>query len=72
MNFDRPRLEGPPPSEEKPITADETIFAGSLIDVTTGKMGSGRPAWEAAGDALAGVVIKSTKATTKELAVAAR
>jgi hypothetical protein len=65
VNFDRPRLVGPPPSEEKPITPAETIFAGSLIDVATGKMGSGRPAWEAAGDALANVVIKkSAKSTT--------
>jgi hypothetical protein len=71
VNFDRPRLDGLPPSEDKPITPDETIFAGSLIDVATGKMGSGRPACEAAGDALANVVIKSAKSVSKEPVAAA-
>lgn len=66
VTFDRPRLEGPPPSEEDPITSNESIFAGNLIDVATGKVGSGRPAWEAAGEALANVVIKGAKAASKE------
>jgi DGQHR domain-containing protein len=54
VNFDRPRLnpEAPSPSEEHPITPDESIFAGNLVDPLTGKVGSGRPAWEAAGHAL--------------------
>jgi DGQHR domain-containing protein len=49
INFDRPDRQ---PSEDKPLTKDETPFAGSLIDRETGAMGSGRPAWEAAGQEL--------------------
>jgi DGQHR domain-containing protein len=62
VNFDRPRLSAsaPRPSEDHPITSDETIFAGNLIDPVTGKVGSGRPAWEAAGAAL----FKAIKAGT--------
>lgn len=53
VNFDRPRLaDGPPPSEADPITTKESIFAGNLIDPVTGKVGSGRPSWEAAAEAL--------------------
>lgn len=54
VNFDRPRLspKAPAPAEQDPITPDESIFAGNLVDPFTGKVGSGRPAWEAAGEAL--------------------
>ena len=54
VNFDRPRIDpkAPRPSEENPITQAESPFAGNLIDPYTGKVGSGRPAWEAAGEAL--------------------
>jgi DGQHR domain-containing protein len=62
INFDRPRPdpETPRPSEEDPITSDESIFAGNLIDPNTGKVGSGRPAWEAAGEALHKAILTST------------
>src|SRR5207244_2446005 len=54
VNFDRPRHDpkAPRPSEQNPITQAESPFAGNLIDPYTGKVGSGRPAWEAAGEAL--------------------
>jgi DGQHR domain-containing protein len=54
VNFDRPRLDAGAvrASEDDPITTDESVFAGNLIDPHTGKVGSGRPAWEAAGEAL--------------------
>lgn len=54
VNFDRPRQgqDDPKPSEEHPITPDESVFSGNLVDPTTGKVGSGRPAWEAAAEAL--------------------
>lgn len=63
MNFDRPRqTEGAPaPSDEHPITSDESLFAGNLIDPVTGKVGSGRPAWEAAGDALYKAIVAGQK-----------
>jgi len=53
-NFDRPRLnpKALPPSEDHPVTTKESPFAGNLIDPITGKVGSGRPAWEAAGESL--------------------
>lgn len=40
------------PAEGQPLTPKDTIFAGNLVDPVTGKMGSGRPAWEAAGEAI--------------------
>lgn len=55
VNFDRPRFgidDMDKPSEENPITVNESIFAGNLIDPATGKVSSGRPAWEAAGESL--------------------
>lgn len=64
VNFERPRLDAkaPRPSEATPITVEESIFAGNLIDPNTGKMGSGRPAWEAAGEALHDAIVSATKA----------
>lgn len=53
VNFNRPRV----PVEGQPITSDETLFAGNLIDPESGKIGSGRPAWEAAGDILHKVIV---------------
>ena len=38
--------EGQPVLE--PLTKHDTIFAGTLVDPFNGKVGSGRPAWEAA------------------------
>ncbi|KQV15335.1 MULTISPECIES: DNA sulfur modification protein DndB [unclassified Kitasatospora] len=44
------RVPAPKPGEK--ITVRETPFAGNLIDPETGKIGSGRPAWEAAAEGL--------------------
>lgn len=49
VSFDRPVRK---PSEEHPLTEDESVLAGTLIDPKTGKVGSGRPAWEGAAEAL--------------------
>lgn len=37
---------------EKPISEEETIFAGTLVDIETGKIGAGRGSWEGAGKRL--------------------
>ncbi|MFG3147210.1 DNA sulfur modification protein DndB [Streptomyces sp. NPDC048243] len=39
-----------------PLTRKDTIFAGTLVDPDTGKVGSGRPAWEAASEDLLAVI----------------
>ncbi|MEX2972312.1 DNA sulfur modification protein DndB [Streptomyces sp. C184] len=44
VNYMRP---GPPKPTEH-LTLQDTPFAGNLVDPETGKVGSGRPAWEAA------------------------
>ncbi|MCX8495922.1 MAG: hypothetical protein ORN51_07045 [Akkermansiaceae bacterium] len=49
INFNRPNRV---PTETKPLTKNETIFAGNIIDPATGKVASGRPAWETAGQEL--------------------
>jgi DGQHR domain-containing protein len=36
----------------QPLTKADTVFAGTLVDPDTGKVGSGRPAWEAAAQEL--------------------
>lgn len=40
------------PTEDHSLTPRDTIFAGNLVDPRTGKVGSGRPAWEAAAEAI--------------------
>ncbi|MGG7607928.1 DNA sulfur modification protein DndB [Streptomyces sp. ZG43] len=43
------------PGTPKPgelLTAEDTPFAGTLVDPESGKVGSGRPAWEAAAEVL--------------------
>ncbi|MFI1604081.1 DNA sulfur modification protein DndB [Streptomyces griseofuscus] len=40
----------PKPGER--LTVEDTPFAGNLVDPETGKVGSGRPAWEAAAEVL--------------------
>jgi hypothetical protein len=50
LNFDRPTRI--PDEKDGPLTKKDTIFAGTIIDPATGKVGSGRPAWEAAGEEL--------------------
>lgn len=67
INFSRPRLDPktPPPSEVDPVTPDESIFAGNLIDPATGKVGGGRPAWEAAGESLFSAITDQLKVALK-------
>ncbi|AWI29770.1 DNA sulfur modification protein DndB [Streptomyces tirandamycinicus] len=48
VNYMRP----PTPEPERPLTTQDTPFAGNLVDPETGKVGSGRPAWEAAAEEL--------------------
>jgi hypothetical protein len=52
VNFDPPRMDpaAEKPSEAHPITPDETIFAGNVIDPVTGKVG--RAGREGAGEAI--------------------
>jgi DGQHR domain-containing protein len=45
------------PSEDKPYTTEETIFAGTLIDPETGKVSAGRNAWESAAEDLRRVIV---------------
>ena len=49
VSFARPAApdEGAPP-----LTLEDSIFVGTLIDAETAKVGSGRPAWEAAAEYL--------------------
>ena len=54
VDFDRPARK---PTESDPLTQQDTIFAGTLIDPYTGRIGSGRPAWEAAAEALEKVIV---------------
>jgi DGQHR domain-containing protein len=49
INFDRPDRH---PSSSQPLTRRDTIFAGSLVDPESGRIGAGRAAWEAAADAI--------------------
>lgn len=53
VSFDRPTRK---PSENHPLTQQDTIFVGTLIDPETGRIGSGRPAWEAAAQSLEEVI----------------
>lgn len=52
VNFNRVE-----PATDEVLTPADTIFAGNLVDPETGKVGSGRPAWEAAAAALLDVVM---------------
>jgi DGQHR domain-containing protein len=44
------------PTDGRPLTPRDTIFAGNIVDPETGKVGSGRPAWEAAAEAIFSVI----------------
>lgn len=48
VSFARPAA----PPEDTPLTLNDSIFVGTLIDAETAKVGSGRPAWEAAAEHL--------------------
>jgi DGQHR domain-containing protein len=57
VDFARPAtVDGRPLSV--PVKKEDTVFAGTLVDPDTGKVGSGRPAWEAAGDDLLEIILK--------------
>jgi DGQHR domain-containing protein len=45
IDFRRP----PAPSPDRTLTKKDSFFVGTMIDPATGKVGSGRPSWEAAG-----------------------
>lgn len=53
IDFDRPDRNV---TSEQPLTTDETVFAGTLVDPDSGKVGSGRPAWEAAAEDLREII----------------
>ncbi len=53
VSFARPA----PPPEDATLTLADSIFAGTLIDSETAKVGSGRPAWEAAAEHLRGAIV---------------
>jgi DNA sulfur modification protein DndB len=54
VNFDRAGT----PGENERLTKADTIFAGTLVDPESGKVGSGRPAWEAASDDLLKIILE--------------
>ena len=57
VDFARPAtVDGRPLSV--PVKKEDTVFAGTLVDPDTGKVGSGPPAWEAAGDDLLEIILK--------------
>ena len=58
VDFDRPVRK---PTEQTPLTKKETPFAGTLVDPATGKIGSGRPSWEAAALDLHQAIIAASK-----------
>jgi len=49
INFDRPTKV---PTPEDPWTSADSIFVGSIIEATSGKMLAGREAWETAADVI--------------------
>lgn len=50
VDFARPA--SPDDSEQRPLTLADSIFVGTLVDPETARVGSGRPAWEAAAEHL--------------------
>lgn len=57
IDFARPKRTPDPADPSTHLTAADSVFVGSLIDPATGKMGSGRPAWEAAGKDLTSIIV---------------
>ncbi len=49
VDFNRPKRT---PTEEEPLTKSDSLFVGNLINMATGQVISGRPAWEEAAVAL--------------------
>jgi hypothetical protein len=58
VDFMRPSASEDGRPLSTPVKKTDTIFAGTLVDAETGKVGSGRPAWEAAGEDLLEVILK--------------
>lgn len=58
VDFSRPETEDGRPTV-LPVKKEHTVFAGTLVDADTGKVGSGRPAWEAAGEDLLEIILKN-------------
>lgn len=56
-NFRRPTAPADP--EQHPLTIADSIFVGTLIDPETARVGSGRPAWEAAAEHLRAAITAS-------------
>ena len=54
VDFARP--EAPADGENHPLTTADSIFVGTLVDPATARVGSGRPAWEAAAEHLRGEI----------------
>ena len=59
VDFGRPTA--PPDPEQHPLTSADSIFVGTLIDPETAKVGSGRPAWEAAAQHLLAAITEETQ-----------
>ena len=55
VSFARPAA----PADEAVLTTEDSIFVGTLIDPETAKVGSGRPAWEAAAEHLLAAITAS-------------
>jgi hypothetical protein len=58
VDFARPLATDDGRPLSAPVKKDDTVFAGTLVDPDTGKVGSGRRAWEAAGDDLLEIILK--------------
>lgn len=59
VDFGRPAA--PPDPEEQPLTSENSIFVGTLIDPESARVGSGRPAWEAAAEHLLAAIMKQAQ-----------
>ena len=57
LSFARPDA----PADEAVLTTEDSIFVGTLIDPETAKVGSGRPAWEAAAEHLLAAITEQTQ-----------
>lgn len=53
VNFDRPQRQ---PTPEAPLTSEESVFAGNIVESSNGKIIAGRDAWQLAGRRLHEVI----------------
>ncbi len=56
VDFHRPR-GGDKPTQEDPLTREETIFAGTLVDPTNGTIQGNKDAWTATAEQLASIAV---------------